>query len=441
MRAAANREKALFSAQKSVTSRLISDKDDRNKESKENKDTIETMMTPEELKKSGFATKTIHAGAEHNMHGTLATPIYQTSTFIFDSAEQGGRRFALEEGGYIYTRLGNPTANAAEEKVADLEGAEAAVGAASGIGAITSAIWVAVSAGDHIIAGKTLYGCTYSFLEHGLSRFGVEVTFVDMRDTENVRRAMRPNTKLVYVESPANPNMYMADLEAIAKIAHSQEGVMVIADNTYCSPYLCRPLEWGVDAVVHSATKYINGHGDVIAGFVAGTKEYIDKVRLVGVKDLTGSVLAPFDAYLIARGLKTLHIRMERHCANAMEVARFLEKHPKVASVTYPGLDSFPQKALADKYMKLPGAMIAFEVKGGLEAGRKLMNSVHLCSLAVSLGDAETLIEHPASMTHSPYTPEERAAADISEGMVRLSVGLEDAADIIADLDQALNQL
>lgn len=193
--------------------------------------------------------------------------------------------------------------------------------------------------------------------------------------------------------------------------------------------------------MVHSATKYINGHGDVIAGFVAGKKEYIDQVRLVGIKDLSGAVLAPFDAFLIGRGLKTLHIRMERHCENAMKVAQFLEKHPKVASVTYPGLDSFPQKALADKYMKLPGAMIAFEVKGGLEAGRTLMNNVHLCTLAVSLGDAETLIEHPASMTHSPYTPEERAAADISEGMVRLSVGLEDVEDIIADLDQALAKI
>lgn len=399
------------------------------------------MMNPEELRKTGFATRAVHVGAEKNQYGTLASPIYQTSTFVFDNAEQGGRRFALEEGGYIYTRLGNPTLTAVEQKVASLEGAEACMSASSGMGAITSAIWVCVEQGDHIVAGKTLYGCTYAFLEHGLKRYGVDVTFVDMRDPENVRKAMRPNTKLVYVETPANPNMYISDIEAIAKIAHAQEGVRVMVDNTFCTPYLCRPLEFGADIVVHSATKFLNGHGDVIAGFVCGSQEYIDQVRLLGVKDLTGSVLGPFEAFLINRGIKTLHVRMDRHCENAQKVAEFLEKHPKVESIAYPGLASFPQKSLADKYMKKPGSMIAFEIKGGLEAGRKLMNSVHLAALAVSLGDTETLIEHPASMTHSPYTPEERAASDISEGMVRLSVGLEDAEDIIADLKQALDQL
>ena len=399
------------------------------------------MMNPEELRKTGFATRAVHVGAEKNQYGTLASPIYQTSTFVFDNAEQGGRRFALEEGGYIYTRLGNPTLTAVEQKVASLEGAEACMSASSGMGAITSAIWVCVEQGDHIVAGKTLYGCTYAFLEHGLKRYGVDVTFVDTRDPENVRKAMRPNTKLVYVETPANPNMYISDIEAIAKIAHAQEGVRVMVDNTFCTPYLCRPLEFGADIVVHSATKFLNGHGDVIAGFVCGSQEYIDQVRLLGVKDLTGSVLGPFEAFLINRGIKTLHVRMDRHCENAQKVAEFLEKHPKVESIAYPGLASFPQKALADTYMKKPGSMIAFEIKGGLEAGRKLMNSVHLAALAVSLGDTETLIEHPASMTHSPYTPEERAASDISEGMVRLSVGLEDAEDIIADLKQALDQL
>ncbi len=399
------------------------------------------MMNPEELQKTGFATRAVHVGSEKNQYGTLASPIYQTSTFVFDNAEQGGRRFVLEEGGYIYTRLGNPTLTAVEQKVASLEGAEACMSASSGMGAITSAVWVCVQQGDHIVAGKTLYGCTYAFFEHGLKRYGVDVTFVDMRDPENVRKAMRPNTKLVYVETPANPNMYIADIEAIAEIAHAQEGVRVMVDNTFCTPYLCRPLEFGADIVIHSATKFLNGHGDVIAGFICGTQEYIDQVRLVGVKDLTGSVLGPFEAFLINRGMKTLHVRMDRHCENAQKVAEFLETHPKVASIAYPGLASFPQKALADKYMKQPGSMIAFEVKGGLEAGRKLMNTVHLAALAVSLGDTETLIEHPASMTHSPYTPEERAASDISEGLVRLSVGLEDAEDIIADLKQALDQL
>lgn len=398
-------------------------------------------MTNDQLKNSGFATRAIHAGAQKNAFGALCAPIYQTSTFVFDSAEQGGRRFALEEDGYIYTRLGNPTCTMAEEKVAILEGGEACCSMASGIGAISSAIWVLVQKGDHIIAGKTLYGCTFSYLEHGLSRYGVDVTFVDMRDPENVRKAMRPNTKLVYVETPANPNMYISDIEAIAKIAHSQEGVNLMVDNTYCTPYISRPLEHGADMVVHSATKYLNGHGDVIAGFVVGKKEYIDQVRLLGVKDLTGASMSPFDAWLIARGMKTLEIRMERHCANAQKVAEFLEQHPAVESIAYPGLKSFPQYELGKKYMALPGAMIAFEVKGGREAGVKLMNSVHMCALAVSLGDAETLIQHPASMTHSPYSPEERAASDISEGLVRLSVGLENYEDIIADLKQALDKL
>lgn len=389
----------------------------------------------------GFATQAIHVGAEKNMHGTLSMPIYQTSTFLFDTAEQGGRRFALEEDGYIYSRLGNPTCTAVEQKVAALEGAEACVSASSGMGAITSAIYPLVKAGDHIVAGKTLYGCTFAFLEHGLSRYGVEVTFVDARNLDEIKAAMRPNTKVVYLETPANPNMYITDIAAAAKIAHSQEGVTVVVDNTYCTPYITRPLELGADVVVHSATKYLNGHGDVIAGFVAGSKEYIDQVRFFAVKDMTGSVLGPFEAFLIARGIKTLQIRMERHCANAQQVAEFLEKHPAVESVAYPGLKSFPQYELAKRQMKLPGAMIAFELKGGLEAGKTLLNSLHLASLCVSLGDAETLIEHPASMTHSPYTPEERAASDISEGMVRLSIGLEDIEDIIADLKTGLDAL
>ena len=399
------------------------------------------MLTTEEFAKSGFATRAVHVGAEKNMYGTLAAPIYQTSTFIFENAEQGGRRFALEEEGYIYTRLGNPTCNAVEQKVASLEGAEACVSASSGMGAITSAIWVCVQAGDHIVAGKTLYGCTYAFMEHGLKRYGVEVSFVDMRDPKEVEKAMRPNTKLVYVETPANPNMHVADIEAIAEITHRHEGCRLMVDNTFCTPYLCRPLEHGADMVVHSATKFLNGHGDVIAGFVVGTKEYIDQVKLLGIKDLTGSVLGPFEAFLINRGLKTLHVRMDRHCENAQKVAEYLEKHPKVESIAYPGLKSFPQYDLAKKYMKKPGSMIAFEVKGGLEAGRKLINNVHLCSLAVSLGDTETLIEHPASMTHSPYTPEERAASNIPEGLVRLSIGLEDAEDIIADLEKAFQKI
>ncbi|MEW9121332.1 MAG: methionine gamma-lyase [Thermotaleaceae bacterium] len=398
-------------------------------------------MKKESLSKMGFSTRAVHAGYQKNEFGALTTPIYQTSTFVFESAEQGGRRFALEEGGYIYSRLGNPTNTQVEDKLASLENAEAAVSVASGIGAITSVLWTAVKAGDHIVAAKTLYGCTFAFLSHGLTRFGVEVTFVDTTDPENVRKAMRGNTKVVYLESPANPNMVMSDIEVISRIAHEVEGCIVVVDNTYCTPYLQRPLDLGADVVVHSATKYLNGHGDVIAGFAVGKQAFIDQVRLVGIKDMTGASLSPFDAYLINRGMKTLDLRMERHCGNAQRIAEFLEAHPAVKSIAYPGLKSFPQYELAKKQMKLPGAMIAFEVKGGLEAGKKLMNTVELCTLAVSLGDTETLIQHPASMTHSPYTLEERAECNISEGLVRISVGLENPEDIIGDLKKALDQL
>lgn len=398
-------------------------------------------MNKEKLSKMDFSTRAVHAGYQKNEFGALATPIYATSTFIFDSAEQGGARFALEEPGYIYSRLGNPTNTQVEDKLASLENAEAAVSTGSGIGAITSVIWAKVSAGDHIVAAKTLYGCTFAFLNHGISRFGVEVSFVDTSNPENVRAAMKENTKIVYLETPANPNMNISDIEAISKIAHEVEGCIVVVDNTYCTPYLQRPLDLGADVVVHSATKYLNGHGDVIAGFAVGSQEFINEVRLVGVKDMTGACLSAFDAFLINRGMKTLDLRMDRHCSNAQKVAEFLEGHPAVESILYPGLKSFPQYELAKKQMSLPGAMIAFEVKGGIEAGRKLMNTVELCTLAVSLGDAETLIQHPASMTHSPYTEEERAANGIAEGLVRLSIGLESVEDIINDLKVALDAL
>lgn len=262
-----------------------------------------------------------------------------------------------------------------------------------------------------------------------------------MSRLEEVEAALKPNTKVVYLESPANPTMTIADIAKICALAHTIPGCMVFVDNTYCTPYLQKPIELGADVVLHSATKYLNGHGDVIAGIVAGRKEFVDQVRYFGVKDLTGSVLSPFDAYLIVRGFKTLALRMERHCANAQIVAEFLQRHPAVAAVHYPGLNTFPQFELAKRQMRLPGAMIAFELTGGIEAGRTLMNSVQLCTLAVSLGDTETLIQHPASMTHSPYSPEERELCGISDGLVRLSVGLEDPEDIIADLQAVLDTL
>ena len=394
-----------------------------------------------EYEMMGFSTKAIHGGQEKNAAGALVTPIYQASTFVFESAQQGARRFSLEEEGYIYTRLGNPNAAELERKVALLEGGEAALATGSGMGAITSALWTALEPGDHVVAGQALYGCTFAFLSHGASKYGIETTFVDVSDLEAVRRALRPNTKVVYLESPANPTMTIADIEGISQLAHEIPGCMVFVDNTYCTPYLQRPLELGADVVLHSATKYLNGHGDVIAGLVVGSKEFIDQVRYYGIKDITGAVLSPFDAYLVCRGLKTLALRMERHCASAQQVAQFLESHPAVGAVYYPGLASFPQRELAQKQMRLPGGMISFELKGGVEAGVTLMNNVKLCTLAVSLGDTETLIQHPASMTHSTYPPEERAKCGISDGLVRLSVGLEDPEDIIRDLQAVLDTL
>ena len=394
-----------------------------------------------EIKKCGLGTTAIHAGTLKNLYGTLAMPIYQTSTFIFDSAEQGGRRFALEEAGYIYTRLGNPTTTVLEDKIAALEEGEAAVATSSGMGAISSTLWTVLKAGDHIVTDKTLYGCTFALMCHGLTRFGIDVTFVDTSNLDEVKNAMKENTRVVYLETPANPNLKIVDIEALAKIAHTNPNTLVIVDNTFATPYMQKPLTLGAYVVVHSVTKYINGHGDVIAGLVITNKALADQIRFVGLKDMTGAVLGPQDAYYIIRGMKTFEIRMERHCKNARKVVEFLNNHPKIEKVYYPGLETHPGYEIAKKQMKDFGAMISFELKGGFEAGKTLLNSLKLCSLAVSLGDTETLIQHPASMTHSPYTKEEREAAGITDGLVRLSVGLENVEDIIADLEHGLEKI
>jgi methionine-gamma-lyase len=393
-------------------------------------------------KQLGFSTRQIHAGKEVNSAGALCTPIYQTSTFEFASVEQGGARFAGKEGGYIYTRLGNPSLTQVEAKIASLENGEAAVAAASGMGAISSALWTSVVAGDEILADETLYGCTYALLMHGMSKFGVHVIFTDLSKPENLKKNLSRKTKVVYFETPCNPTMKVIDIAATAQTAHAfNPGIRVIVDNTFCSPYLQRPLDQGADVVVHSATKYINGHGDVIAGFVVGKADFIGQCRMFGLKDMTGAVMSPFDAFLIARGLKTLSIRMERHCSNAQKVAEFLHGHPAVAKVNYPGLDDFEGREIAKKQMKLPGGMMSMELKSDRTATAAALNKLELCTIAVSLGDAETLVEHPASMTHSTYTPEELKASGISEGLVRISVGLEDPEDIIEDLKTVLDTL
>ena len=387
---------------------------------------------------AGFATRAIHFGYDPMQeHGALTPPLHLTSTYAFESAEAGGEIFAGERAGYLYSRVSNPTNDLLERRIASLEGAEAALANASGMGAITSLLWTYLQPGDEIITDLTLYGCTFALFQHGLARFGVKITHIDMTDPANLAQTIGPKTRFVYFETPANPNMRLVDIARVSQIAH-QHGAQVIVDNTYATPMLTRPIELGADFVVHSATKYLGGHGDLLAGLVVGRAEEITQVRTMGVKDMTGAVLSPFNAMLILRGLKTLHLRMQRHCENAQVIAQMLEGHPAVDQVWYPGLDSFAQRDLAARQMAGPGGMIAFEVKGGLAAGKQVMNRLGLIHRAVSLGDAETLIQHPASMTHATYTPEERAAHGISEGLIRISAGLEDVDDLLADLEQAL---
>ncbi|HQZ39119.1 MAG TPA: methionine gamma-lyase [Vicinamibacterales bacterium] len=397
-------------------------------------------MNTDDAKSSrpGFSTRAIHHGYDpYAGHGSLNPPIYLSSTYTFPTVEDGSARFAGEQAGFVYSRVGNPTTALLEARLADLEGGQAALVTASGQGATTSLLWTLLAPGDEIIADKTLYGCTFGFLNHGLSKFGVKVTHVDLVDPANLAAAISPATKVVFFETPANPNMRLVDIAAVAAIAR-RHGAQTVVDNTYCTPYLQRPLELGAHFVLHSATKYLGGHGDLLAGAIVGPKEVLDQVRFYGIKDMTGAVLSAQDAFLVLRGIKTLNLRMDRHCANAQTVAEFLAGHPKVAVVHYPGLPGFAQYALARRQMAQPGGMIAFELKDGIEAGRRFMNALQLFTRAVSLGDAESLAQHPASMTHAFYTPEERVHHLIGEGLVRLSVGLEDADDLLADLRQAL---
>jgi len=388
-------------------------------------------------KRQKFGTRAVHAGQKPDpLTGALVTPIYQNSTFVFSDAAQGAARFAGQEEGYIYSRLGNPTQAVLEAKMADLENGEAALAFASGMAAMTAAVMAVVESGQHIIADRTIYGCSYAFFSELITKFGVDVSFVDAVDPANIASAIQENTGLIFVETPANPTLKIVDLETVSEIAHGR-GAKVVVDNTFATPYLQRPLDLGVDIVVHSATKYIGGHGDVVGGIMVSTKEFLDEVRLTTLKDI-GGVISPFDSWLLLRGLKTLALRMEKHCSNAMAVALFLEEHPAVDRVYYPGLTNHPQNVLAKKQMDDFGGMVAFELKGGLDEGITLMNDVKMCHLAVSLGDVDTLIQHPASMTHSVVPWEKRLEAGITDGLVRLSVGIEEPEDIINDLDQAL---
>ena len=384
----------------------------------------------------GFCSKLVHAGAPEDPHGSAVTPIYQTSTFSFRSADDGADRFAGRSDGFIYTRLGNPTIRALEDCVAELEEGAGAVATSSGMGAVTTAYLALLGGGDHLVSTAAVYGPSRTLMEKHLSRFGLSATYVDTSDLGAVRAALRPETKMLYVETPSNPLMQITDLAAVADLAHGG-GIRLVVDSTFASPFLQKPLALGADVVLHSVTKFINGHADVVGGVLIAREEAVLK-RLREMMILTGCNMDPHQAYLVHGGIKTLAIRIERAQSNALEIARWLEKRDDVLWVRYPGLASHPQHDLAGKQMKGPGSMIAFELAGGLEAGKRLMDRVRLALLAVSLGGVESLIEHPASMTHAGVPREEREAAGISDGLVRYSVGIEDVRDLVEDLRQGL---
>jgi methionine-gamma-lyase len=382
-------------------------------------------------------TQAIHSGRINDQQFcSLATPLYQTSTFIFDNAQQGAERFAGDAEGYIYSRLGNPTTRQLEMRVAAMEGMEDAAATATGMGAVSGALLAKLSCGDHLISSKAVYGCSFALMNHQLTRWGIEVSFVDMTDPIAVEAAIKPNTKVIFLETPVNPNLEVYNLSVIGKIAQ-KHNIISIVDNTFLTPVLQQPKKYGIDLVVHSATKYLNGHGDVVAGIICGSNDMINHIKMTVLKDI-GATMSPHDAWLIMRGLKTLPVRMERHCSNAEKISEFLESHPNVSQVYYPGLKSHQGNYLIGTQMKAAGGVIAFEITSDLIGGSEFINRMELFSIAVSLGDAESLIQHPASMTHSPYTQEERLAAGISDSLIRISVGLENVDDLIADLSQSL---
>ncbi len=386
----------------------------------------------------GFATRAIHHGYDAAANnGAVTPPVYMTSTYAFESAEQGGALFRGEGQGYIYGRTRNPTQDLLETRMADLEGGEAAVAFASGVAAISATMMVLLNAGDDIIVDKTLYGNSYALFAKGFTRFGITVQFVDLTDPSKLRAAIRDNSKILFFETPANPNLRVIDIAAVTSIAR-EAGLISIVDNTFASPVLQRPLAHGADIVVHSATKFLSGHGDVLAGIMVGSKEHADMVRGQGLRFLNGGAISPLVSHLVMRGIKTLELRMERHSTSAMAIASLLETHPLVETVYYPGLPSFPSHHIAKRQMSAFGGLISLELKGGYDAGMVFMNNLKVATRAVSLGDAETLVQHPASMTHAVYPPEERLLHGISDGLVRLSVGLETLADLVVDIEAAL---
>ncbi len=385
-----------------------------------------------------FATLAVHAGETPcPATGALDTPIYQSTTFVAADADEMAAVYGEEKFGYMYTRYGNPTIRALEQKVAALEGGEAALAFASGMAAISSAILGYVKAGDHVVAARSLYGAAYNFLNTKLPRMGAATTFVPSSRPEDFERALRPNTRLIYFETPSNPTLEIVDIAALAAMAKAR-GIPTVIDNTFASPALQRPLALGVTVSVHSATKYLCGHGDAMGGMVIGPRDYISFLIHEVIRDF-GGVISPFNAWLILRGIRTLHLRMAAHCANAQSIADFLSRHPRVEHVNYPGLPKHPGHETAKRQMSAFGAMISFEVKGGYDSGKKVMDRVTLFARAASLGDTRSLIVHSASTSHRAVPRDQRLAIGITDGLVRLSVGVEAAEDLIADLEQALS--
>ncbi len=425
------------------------------------------------LENAHFATQTIHSGEiENDQFRATVPPIYQTSTFYFDSAEQGIRRFKGEESCYAYSRGGNPTVNALQEKLTALEGGAGSVACASGMGAIAALIWTFLESGDHIIVGDCIYGCSDVLIRQTLPKFDIKVSAVDTSDIEALKAAIAPNTKMILFETPTNPMMKITDIAAVKKAAGN---IMVVVDNTFAPPPIQKPFECGADIVIHSTTKYLNGHGDVIGGVIIAKKqEWVDSLRGLGMSKFTGSVCSPFNAYLTIRGLQTLDLRIERHCQSALKIAQYLQTKPEVKSVFYPGLDNgehpcgceYPNNGehpaqdgkppaqnnaeheLFKRQMNgLGTGVLSFELqkevngKSGFEAAKTLLNNLQIIQIAVSLGDPFSLAEHPFGMTHAVVPEDVKLKAGITPELIRLSVGLEDADDLIADLEQAFSKI
>lgn len=394
-----------------------------------------------ERKRVKKETSIIHTGYDSSIHhDSLTVPLYQTSTFAFNSAEEGERRFAGEEAGNIYSRLGNPTVRVLEERMAELENGSSALAFGSGMAAVSAALMHVTRTGDHILCSRGIYGCTFGLLEMMKEKYNIKHSFNGMTSEQDIESAILPETVCLYVETPINPTMEIVDLELVVKVA-KKHGLQVIVDNTFSSPYLQNPLDYGADFVLHSATKYINGHGDVIAGLLVGRdSDDMMKLRMTVQKDI-GGIISPFDAWLLLRGLKTLHVRMDRHTENAERLLTYLKTESLVEDIYYPFDPAHPQYHIAKKQMKAGGGLISFTIKGGKEEAQYFLNALSLIKIAVSLGDAETLIQHPATMTHSVIPEFEREKMGISHSLLRLSVGLENAEDLIADLQQAFTKV